>query len=166
MSSQFWSSKGNHVMSILHVDLNIPGGTYSIDPSEEATMLVWNVPSNLSSALKQLVLIIFNWTFFQRKFCIEFLVLSCFRSTSIQTRVKKWICQTLSWTFTTTIFTRQGPFFTKTFIVWSLFHKCVKYNFSSFSFLYWTWQSINSRISSNFQDGQKELPISMQCNMR
>ena len=24
--SQFWSSKGNQVMSIWHVDLNIPGG--------------------------------------------------------------------------------------------------------------------------------------------
>ena len=40
-------------MSILHVDLKMPGGTYSMEPSDEATTFVWNVPSNLSSALKE-----------------------------------------------------------------------------------------------------------------
>ena len=50
--SQLWSSNGNQVMSILHVLLKMPGGTYSIEPSAEATTLVWKVPSNLSSALK------------------------------------------------------------------------------------------------------------------
>ena len=45
------SPNGNQVMSILQVLLKIPGGTYSISPSDEATMLVWKVPSNLSSAL-------------------------------------------------------------------------------------------------------------------
>ena len=39
-------------MSILHVLLKMPGGTYNMEPAEEATILVWNVPSNLSSALK------------------------------------------------------------------------------------------------------------------
>ena len=29
---QSWSSKGNHVMSILQVDLNIPGGMYVQSP--------------------------------------------------------------------------------------------------------------------------------------
>ena len=40
-------------MSILHVDLKMPGGTYSMEPSDEATTFVWNVPSNLSSALNE-----------------------------------------------------------------------------------------------------------------
>ena len=39
-------------MSILHVLLKMPGGTYNMEPADEATILVWNVPSNLSSALK------------------------------------------------------------------------------------------------------------------
>ena len=39
-------------MSILQVLLKIPGGTYRQDPSFETTTLVWQVPSNFSSALK------------------------------------------------------------------------------------------------------------------
>ena len=50
--SHSWSSKGNHVMSILQVLLNIPGGTYRQLPSCDTTTLVWKVPSNLSSALE------------------------------------------------------------------------------------------------------------------
>ena len=49
--SQRWSSKGNHVMSILQVLLKIPGGMYMQLPSLETTTFVWNVPSNFSSAL-------------------------------------------------------------------------------------------------------------------
>ena len=45
-------SKGNQVMSILHVDLKIPGGTYKHDPLLRTTTLVGYVPSNPSSALK------------------------------------------------------------------------------------------------------------------
>lgn len=49
--SQCWSSNGNHVMSILHVLLKIPGGTYRQLPLCLTTTFVWNVPSNPSSAL-------------------------------------------------------------------------------------------------------------------
>ena len=52
--SHNWSSKGNQVMSILQVLLNIPGGTYRQLPSLDTTTLVWQVPSNFSSALKYL----------------------------------------------------------------------------------------------------------------
>lgn len=50
-----WSSNGNHVMSILHVDLKIPGGTYKQDPLLRTTTFVGYVPSKPSSAL---------WVFF------------------------------------------------------------------------------------------------------
>ena len=40
-------------MSILHVLLNIPGGTQRQLPVCETTTLVWQVPSNFSSALKK-----------------------------------------------------------------------------------------------------------------
>ena len=50
--SHNWSSKGNHVMSILQVLLNIPGGTQRQLPSLDTTTLVWQVPSNFSSALE------------------------------------------------------------------------------------------------------------------
>lgn len=49
--SQCWSSKGNHVMSILHVLLKMPGGTYKQLPLCLTTIFVWYVPSNPSSAL-------------------------------------------------------------------------------------------------------------------
>lgn len=45
-------SKGNQVMSILHVDLKIPGGTYKHEPLLRTTTFVGYVPSNPSSALK------------------------------------------------------------------------------------------------------------------
>jgi hypothetical protein len=41
------------VISILHVDLKIPGGTYKQDPLFRTTTFVGYVPSNPSSALKQ-----------------------------------------------------------------------------------------------------------------
>lgn len=50
--SHFWSSNGNHVISILHVLLKMPGGTYRQFPVCETTTFVWNVPSNFSSALQ------------------------------------------------------------------------------------------------------------------
>lgn len=50
--SHRWSSNGNHVMSILHVDLNIPGGTYKHEPLLRTTTFVGYVPSNPSSALQ------------------------------------------------------------------------------------------------------------------
>lgn len=40
-------------MSILHVDLKIPGGTYKHEPLLRTTTLVGYVPSNPSSALKK-----------------------------------------------------------------------------------------------------------------
>ena len=49
--SQCWSSNGNQVMSILHVLLKMPGGTYRQLPLCLTTTLVWYVPSNPSSAL-------------------------------------------------------------------------------------------------------------------
>ena len=52
LRSHFWSSNGNHVISILHVLLKIPGGTQRQLPVCETTTLVWYVPSNFSSALK------------------------------------------------------------------------------------------------------------------
>ena len=54
--SQSWSSNGNQVMSIKHVDLKMPGGMYVHDPVEVTTTLVGYVPSNASLALKE------NWT--------------------------------------------------------------------------------------------------------
>ena len=39
-------------MSILHVLLKMPGGTYRQLPEESTTTLVWKVPSNFSSALE------------------------------------------------------------------------------------------------------------------
>lgn len=42
-------------MSILHVDLKIPGGTYKHEPLLRTTTLVGYVPSNPSSALKKLI---------------------------------------------------------------------------------------------------------------
>ena len=41
-------------MSILQVDLNIPGGIYKQFPDDDTTTLVWYVPSNPSSALQEL----------------------------------------------------------------------------------------------------------------
>lgn len=49
--SHFWSSKGNHVMSILHVLLNIPGGMNTQLPLLLTTTLVAYVLSKPSSAL-------------------------------------------------------------------------------------------------------------------
>lgn len=48
----FWSSKGNHVMSMAHVLLNMPGGTHRQLPSLDTTTLVGKVASKLSLALK------------------------------------------------------------------------------------------------------------------
>ena len=50
--SQFWSSKGNQVMSILHVDMKMPGGIYVQRPSWVTTTFVGYVPSNDSLALQ------------------------------------------------------------------------------------------------------------------
>ena len=50
---QSWSSKGNHVISILQVDLNIPGGIYVQLPLLVTTTFVGYVPSNASSALNR-----------------------------------------------------------------------------------------------------------------
>lgn len=47
----FLPSNGNHVMSILQVDLKIPGGTYKHDPLLRTTTFVGKVPSKPSSAL-------------------------------------------------------------------------------------------------------------------
>lgn len=49
--SHRWSSNGNHVMSILHVDLKMPGGTYKQEPLLRTTTFVGYVPSKPSSAL-------------------------------------------------------------------------------------------------------------------
>ena len=38
--SQFWSSKGNQVMSILQVDMKMPGGMYVQSPSLVTTTFV------------------------------------------------------------------------------------------------------------------------------
>lgn len=62
--SQCWSSKGNQVMSILHVLLKMPGGTYRQLPLCLTTTLVWYVPSNPSSALNSIN------TYFSLFFCL------------------------------------------------------------------------------------------------
>lgn len=48
---QLWSSKGNQVMSISQVDLNMPGGMYLQRPELVTTTLVGKVESKLSLAL-------------------------------------------------------------------------------------------------------------------
>lgn len=71
--SQCWSSKGNQVMSILHVLLKMPGGTYRQLPLCLTTTLVWYVPSNPSSALNSIntyFSLFFVWLLF--KFCSNF----------------------------------------------------------------------------------------------
>ena len=49
--SHSWSSNGNHVMSILHVLRNRPGGTQRQSPDDDTTTFVGNVLSMSSSAL-------------------------------------------------------------------------------------------------------------------
>lgn len=51
MPTVTWSSNGNHVISILQVDLKIPGGIYTQEPLLRTTTFVGYVPSNPSSAL-------------------------------------------------------------------------------------------------------------------
>ena len=55
-------------MSILHVDLKMPGGMYVHPPSFVTTTLVGYVPSKASSALKQIVINKLKiWLLFKRK---------------------------------------------------------------------------------------------------